>query len=158
MKYEEIETRVSEIEEISTMLRNTLERARSEFVESQVEMRFIRQLGEIERFAVGLLESAKKSTSQEELNSIFVTGIEKMIEHARVESTKIKEKLPAMRERVAVLESFSSFLDDKKVTLIGKKEAIERVINEEGDPRHPEKISTLREAERVRKNRKQNDS
>jgi len=158
MKYEEIEPRIDELEEVSKPIVASLEKARVDLAESQSDLRFTKQLGDIENFILGLLKIAKEQASQEELVHSLVNGLGKIQEYVRGESLRIRERVPAMRERVAVLESLGGFVEDRKRSHSSRKEAIERVSAEEGETKRPERLPVVREAERLRKNRKQDDS
>jgi len=158
MKYEEIEPRMAELDEVGGVVGGTLDRARNELIESQIEFRFTRQFSEIESFLSSTLLAAKEAKSQEELVSKLVSGLTKIQEYVRNESQRLRERVPAMRERVAVLESVSGFIKERKGAHESRKQAIERVTSEEESPGRPERIAVVREAEKLRKSRKQVDS
>ena len=63
-------------------------------------------------------------------------------------------KVATTTERASVLESAVSFLQNRSKIYLGKRDAILRVLEGTGDPRHPEKISTIREAEKMKKQKK----
>jgi hypothetical protein len=158
MKYEEIEPRIDELEEVSKTVAGTLEKAKVELSEAQIEMRFVKQLVEIEGFVSGLMNAARDSMSQEEALRSLIGGLNKIQEYVRAESQRVRERVPAMKERVAVLESLQGFMGDRKRSHVARKEAIERVAADESDTKRPERISTVREAEKLRKARKQDDT
>jgi len=114
----------------------------------------LKALAEIEKFVRLLMEDiAKQPTTEERFNAAF-TGISSISDYTKNESARIKDRVVILNERISVLESTASYLTTRKVSLQGKKAAIERVIDGTGDPRHPEKISTIRNAEKVRKQNK----
>jgi len=55
------------------------------------------------------------------------------------------------------LQDVVGHIDAHAIQLANKKKAIERVAFEEPDPKHPEKISVQREAEKLKKSRKQEE-
>jgi rubrerythrin len=158
MKYEDITVKLEEVTEIEKTIAGTLDRARAELSEAAAESKATRHLSEIDTFLSGLLQGLEGSQSAEEMAKSLVSGISKLQAYVKGESQRIKDRLPAAKERIAVLESVNNFLNERKVAHTSRLAAIERVADGDTDPRHPEKIAVTREAERLKKNRKQVDS
>ena len=83
-----------------------------------------------------------------------VNAVKQLNEYLQNEIQKIQSRVIVATERVSVLESTVSFLQNRSNIYLGKRDAIVRVLEGTGDPRHPEKISTIREAEKMKKQKK----
>lgn len=154
MELPQLEDRILEIGDIEATIGGTLDASKRELLEAQAEIRSIRVLNEIEKFIRGLNDEVAKAVTQEEKLVIVASGLGKLAEYVKAEPIRLRDRVIAITERVAVLESTSGFLRDRKGTYAGRVAAINRIVEGEGDPRHPEKISTVREAERIKKQRK----
>ena len=154
MTPENIEERVAELDEVDKSIVAAAENAKKEFAVAKSELQSLKALAEIEKFVRLLLEDIAKQPTTEERFSAAFAGLSSISDYTKNESARIKDRVVILNERISVLESTASYLTTRKVSLLGKKAAIERVVDGTGDPRHPEKISTIRNAEKVRKQHK----
>jgi chromosome segregation ATPase len=154
MQLQQIEDRIVELTEVIGSLEENLANARHEQQEAQADMRCTKVLNEIERFIKSVNDEISRNESHDEKVKIAVGGLAKLGEFARTEPLRLRDRAIALSERVAVIEGTISFIGGRRGSYEGKAAAINRVVDGTGDPRHPEKISTVREAERIKKQRK----
>lgn len=154
MELQQLEDRALELEEIESSFSAALDVAKKELVESQAELRVIRFIGDVEKFIKNLTEEAGKVQTTDERFTIVASGLARLAEYSRAEPIRIRDRVVATSERVAVIEGTLGMIKSRRISYLGKVEAIRRVVDGTGDPKHPEKISTVREAERVKKLRK----
>lgn len=154
MELQQLEDRALELEEIESSFSTALDVAKKELVESQAELRVIRFIGDVEKFIKSLTEEAGRVQTTDERFAIVASGLARLAEYSRAEPIRIRDRVVATSERVAVIEGTLGMIKSRRISYLGKVEAIRRVVDGTGDPKHPEKISTVREAERVKKLRK----
>jgi len=153
MQYEHIDAMSAEIDVIITPIRATLEQAREESSQARASMVTLKALGELERFLKALQDEIARAPETDKLG-VSVLGIAKATDFLAGEQLKVRERAVLTNERVAVLESVVGHLTSHQNSLLTKKAAVDRVVEGDTDPRHPEKISVVREAERVKKAKK----
>jgi hypothetical protein len=153
MQYEHIDAMSAEIDVIVTPIKATLEQAREEASQARATMVTLKALGELERFLKGLQEEIVRAPEPDKLR-VATLGITKATEFLAGEQLRVRERTVSTNERVAVLESVVGHLTSHQGALLSRKAAVERVVEGDTDPRHPEKISVVREAERVKKAKK----
>jgi hypothetical protein len=153
MQYEHIDAMSAEIDVIITPIRATLEQAREDSAQARASMVTLKALGELERFLKGLQEEIVRAPEPDKLR-VAALGIAKATDFLAGEQLRVRERTVSTSERVAVLESVVGHLTSHQNSLLTKKEAVDRVVEGDTDPRHPEKISVVREAERVKKAKK----
>ena len=153
MKIEQIEERITELKDIEQSFNDTLETTKKELVEVRLDTRVLKKLEEIKSFTQTVIEGTEKTPSENKAEFV-INAIKQLDEYVKNEIQKIQMKVVTTTERVSVLESAVSYLRNRSNSYVGKKDAIVRVLEGTGDPRHPEKISTIREAEKMKKQKK----
>jgi hypothetical protein len=153
MQYEHIDAMSAEIDVIVTPIRATLEQAREESSQARASTVTLKALGELERFLKGLQDEIVRAPEPDKLR-VAAQGITKATEFLTGEQLRVRERVVSTNERVSVLESVVGHLTSHQGSLLARKSAVERVVEGDTDPRHPEKISVVREAERVKKTKK----
>lgn len=142
------------MQELEESMTTTLEEARKEFLEAQAEMRAVRFINDIDKFLRGLVDEAAKGSTSEDRLLVLANGINKLAEYTKNEPARLRDRAVALNERVTVIEGTLTMVKNRKSSYAGRVEAIRRVVEGDTDPRHPEKISTVREAERIKKQKK----
>lgn len=153
MKIEQIEERIAELKDIEQPFNDTLETTKKELIEARLDTRILKKLEEIKSFTQNVIERAENTPSENKAEFVINT-IKQLNEYAKNEIQEIQMKVATTTERASVLESAVSFLQNRSKIYLGKRDAILRVLEGTGDPRHPEKISTIREAEKMKKQKK----
>ena len=110
-------------------------------------------ISEVEKYLKGLSQDISRADESLRIKIAF-DGIQKLIEICSTESKKIQNRVVSLEERTKVLDGVSDFIKGRSSSYTGRLEAIERVVSGDTDPRHPEKISVVREAERIKKQKK----
>lgn len=154
MKYEHIEEMSAEIETFISPIRATLVQAKEDLVVARAISGSVKPLGDLEKFLRGLQEEVGRAQDQDKAK-VALVGIARATEFLVNEQQKVRDRIVSTGERVAVLESVIAHVDSHRSALLSRKEAVERVMEGNTDERHPEKISVVREAERVKKTKKQ---
>jgi len=154
MKYESIEDTVNELQSIIDSLGKTVTAATGELEVARVETKFLRNLGEIEAFVKAVLNEAMRASEQERLTAL-ASGYGKILEALGKEQSRLRDRVVALGERTLVLESTQGYLTNRRDALIARKAAIERVANEDGDSKRPERVGVKREAEKLKKSREE---
>jgi len=153
MNIDQINERIAELGDIELPFIDTLETTKKELVEAKLDTRILKKLEEIKTFTQAVIEGSEK-TSAENKAEFVISAVKQLNEYLQNEIQKIQSKVIVATERVSVLENTVSFLQNRSKIYLGKRDAIVRVLEGTGDPRHPEKISTIREAEKVKKQKK----
>ena len=153
MNIDQINERIAELGDIELPFINSLETTKKELVEAKLDTRVLKKLEEIKTFTQTVVEGSEK-TSVENKAEFVVNAVKQLNEYLQNEIQKIQSRVIVTTERVSVLESTVSFLQNRSNIYLGKRDAIVRVLEGTGDPRHPEKISTIREAEKMKKQKK----
>lgn len=153
MKIEQIEERLLEVNEIEAPFIKLLETTRNELHEVKLDARSIKHLEDIKTFSQSVIDGVKKIDEQDKLN-FAINSFKQLNEHTKSKIQEIQTRVITTTERISVLESTIEYLRNRSISYVGKKEAITRVLEGTGDPKHPEKISTLREVERIKKSKK----
>ena len=99
-----------------------------------------------------ILEEVKKIESGQDKLNVALVGLQKLFEIAKAEPINIRNRILSLEERIAVLGDLEAFLNDKQSIYRGKLDAILRVAAEES-PSRPEKLSVVREAKKIKKNK-----
>lgn len=154
MKYENIEEMSAEIEALISPIRATLVQAKEDLVVARASSGSVKALGDLEKFLKGLQEEIGR-TQEQDKTKVALVGIARATEFLVAEQQKVRDRIVSSGERVTVLESVVAHVDSHRTALLTRKEAVERVMEGDLDERHPEKISVVREAERVKKTKKQ---
>ena len=152
MNVDQINERIAELGDIELPFINSLETTKKELVEAKLDTRVLKKLEEIKTFTQTVVEGSEKTSVENKAE--FVVNVKQLNEYLQNEIQKIQSRVIVATERVSVLESTVSFLQNRSNIYLGKRDAIVRVLEGTGDPRHPEKISTIREAEKMKKQKK----
>lgn len=154
MELQQIEDRAIELDELEKSILETLENARKDLVDAQADTRAIRFINDIDKFLKGLVDEVSKHSTIDERFAVLANGVGKLAEYAKSEPTRLRDRAVAANEKVIVIEGTVGLIRSRKESYIGKAAAIKRVVDGTGDPKHPEKISTMREAERIKRLKK----
>lgn len=149
MKIELISERLSETEEIANSILELRNSLRNSLNKAKEDSNSFKILNEIEAFTRNVIEEVKKVESDSEKLNIALASLQKLLETSRIEKANMKNRISALEERVAVLNDIENFLNNKKSIYTGKIEAIMRTAAEES-PVRPEKLSTIREAKKLK--------
>ena len=152
MKIELISERLSETNEIASSISELRNSLRNSLNKAKEDSASIKILNEIEAFTRNILEEVKKIESGQDKLNVALVGLQKLFEIAKAEPINIRNRILSLEERIAVLGDLEAFLNDKQSIYRGKIDAILRVAAEES-PSRPEKLSVVREAKKIKKNK-----
>jgi uncharacterized protein (UPF0262 family) len=152
MKIELISERLSETNEIASSISELRNSLRNSLNKAKEDSGSIKILNEIEAFTRNILEEVKKIESGQDKLNVALVGLQKLFEIAKAEPINIRNRILSLEERIAVLGDLEAFLNDKQSIYRGKIDAILRVAAEES-PSRPEKLSVVREAKKIKKNK-----
>lgn len=153
MQTEQIRERLQEAQEIFDVISKTRESSFSELKDAKEELRSLKVILEVEKYLKNLSLDINRADETIRLKVAF-EGIQKLIEICSTESKKLQNRVISLEERTKVLDGISDFIKGRSSSYSGRLEAIERVVSGDTDPKHPERISVLREAERIKKQKK----
>jgi len=149
MKIELISERLSETEEIANSILELRNSLRNSLNKAKEDSNSFKILNEIEAFTRNVIEEVKKVESDSEKLNITLASLKKLFEYSGAELTNMKNRIISLEEKVSVLNDVENFLNDKKSVYKGKIDAIIRTAAEE-NPNRPEKLSTVREAKKLK--------
>jgi phage shock protein A len=150
MNYENIEPAIAEIKSLIEPLKKSLNDLEASISQASAELSVAPKLSNMEKYAKDMIELLKK-TPDEKKAAVAAEGFQKISEYCKVEQKLMSENVVKLKERQATLKSVIEHFDKHITSLEARKQAVERVANDDVDPRHPEKISTVREAEKLKK-------
>lgn len=153
MQTEQIKERLQEAQEIFDVISKTRESSINELKDAKEDLRSIKVISEVEKYLKNLSQDVYKAEDTLKLKIAF-EGIQKLIEICSAESKKLQNRVVSLEERTKVLDGVSDFIKGRSSSYAGRLEAIERVVSGDIDPKHPERISVVREAERIKKQKK----
>ncbi len=157
MQTEQIKERLQEAQEIFDVISKTRESSINELKDAKEDLRSLRVISEVEKYLKSLSQDINRADETLRLKVAF-EGIQKLIEICSAESKKLQNRVISLEERTKVLDGVSDFIKGRSSSYSGRLEAIDRVVSGDTDLRHPEKISVLREAERIKKQKKGDNS
>lgn len=157
MQTEQIRERLQEAQEIFDVISKTRESSANELKDAKEDLRSLKVISEVEKYLKNLFLDVNRADETLRLKIAF-EGIQKLIEICSSESKKLQNRVVSLEERTKVLDGISDFVKGRSSSYSGRLEAIERVVSGDTDPKHPERISVLREAERIKKQKKGDNS
>lgn len=150
MNYENIEPAIVEIKSLIEPLKKSLNESELSINQAMAELSVAPKLSNMEKYAKDMIDLLKKAPDEKKV-AIAAEGFQKISEYCKAEQKLMSENVVKLKERQSTLKSVIEHFDKHVQGLEAKKQAIERVANDEVDPRHPERISTVREAEKLKK-------
>ena len=154
MNYENIEPTIAEIKSLIDPLKKSLNESNLSINQASAELAANPKLANMEKYAKDILELLKKTPDEKKI-AVAIEGFSKISDYCRAEQKAAADNIIKLKERQITLKSVIDYFDKHILALENRKQAIERVANDEIDPKHPEKISTIREAEKLKKSKKQ---
>lgn len=156
MTYENIEPTISEIKSMIEPLRKTINDLELSINQANIELAITPKFANMEKYAKDMIELIKKSPDEKKV-AMAIEGFSKVSDYCRAEQKLFSDNVVKLKERQMTLKSIVENFDKHIQSLEAKKQAIERVASGDIDPKHPEKISTVREAEKLKKSKKQDN-
>jgi hypothetical protein len=156
MTYENIDPTLIEINIMADPIRKMLASSIQASNQAIVELAFVKKFQSIEKYLNDLLEGIK-NVPEEKKVSALTEGLTTLSSFCKNEQKVLNENVIKASEKIKTLQDVVGHIDTHTMQLANKKKAIERVAFEETDPKHPEKISVQREAEKLKKSRKQEE-
>ena len=111
MNIDQINERIAELGDIELPFINSLETTKKELVEAKLDTRVLKKLEEIKTFTQTVVEGSEK-TSVENKAEFVVNAVKQLNEYLQNEIQKIQSRVIVATERVSVLESTVSFLQN----------------------------------------------
>jgi len=150
MNYENIDPTITEIKSSVDPLKKSLNDLDQSISQATAELSVTSKLANMEKYAKDMIDLIKKAPDEKKI-AAAVEGFSKISEYCRAEQKMMSDNVIKLKERQSTLKFVVEHFDKHIQGLEARKQAIERVANDEVDPRHPEKISTIREAEKLKK-------
>lgn len=149
MKKNELENRLSEVDEVLSTIEKTLGVAsddvkRAETVRDDV----LKILSEVSNFVKLSIENAGKAQEQER-EKILEDSMRRLLSWSQAEGDRIRIRPQALQERVAALQSVVGWLGERSKSHKARIDAILRAADPDRDKRRPEKLSVRRAAQEL---------
>jgi len=149
MKKNELENRLSEVEEVSTTIEKTLQVALDEVKRAEVvKDEASRILNEVSNFARASLENLLK-IEEEDRAKAFEEVLKRLVGWSQAEGERMRTRPQVLQERVTALQSITNWLGERGSSHKARIAAIERAADPNRDKKHPEKLSVRRAAQEL---------
>lgn len=149
MKKNELENRLAEVEEVLTTIEKTLGVAVDEVKRAEtVREESTRILGEVANFVKLSLENSLKASGGDKEKALE-ESMRRLLSWSQAEGDRMRIRPQALQERVAALQSVTSWLGERGKSHKGRIDAIVRASDPERDKRRPEKLSVRRAAQEL---------
>ena len=149
MKKNELENRLSEIEDILGSVEKTLSLSVEEAKKAETTKdELVRVLSEVTAFAKGSYDTSQKLEGEEK-EKMLEDAMKRLMAWSSAENDRVKIRPQVLQERVTALQSVTNWLGERGKSHKNRIEAIVRAASPDKDKRHPEKLSVKRAAQEL---------
>ena len=153
MKKTEIEHRLAEALDMSSIVNKTIETTIEELKKTETSKDdVLKVLSDISGFTKDALATLQ-SIEVENRTKFLEECVTKIVSWSQAESERVRFRVHLLQERASALQSVHSFVSERAKSYEARAKAIERVADPNRDKRHPEKLSVLRAAKEIEETR-----
>jgi F0F1-type ATP synthase delta subunit len=152
MSIENIKSKIEECNDIQKHFESIKSKAEIELQQALFEQQFIPRLGMINSKVQETMSILKNpNVSPEDKMKALIKGMEMIGEFTNIEIMKIPQKKLIAEEKIKTITAVVSEIKQRSDQHEARIIAIERVAAGDVDPKRPERIAVVREAEKLKK-------